>query len=354
MRVRQEDVKAVKWYSVRIMRSPLAVIDSVYGWIIRISMSGIDRCIQLYTEDDIEKKAEEQEENNVDEVEIAFFEVDEAKQEASFKTVREVMRSYEKKQIITNEDVSHLSVPLDVPVAVPMKSETVKEEKDIFDVGAQKNTVMYAQGIRVPVYANPTIEFDAQIGEIPFGEMIIVLEPRGRFYRIAWNTLEGWVLRDDVADRAIRVYPQFVVGEENSIDHPNTAHVRAILSDVFGLSKSEFPLQSGEYVLYRLWRKGIHVIWPATRPRVPGSWHRILKGSPQVHIGVIPKVGAVMEYLLSPDVGHLAFVDAIFPDGTITISEAHFPDAGIYNERVLMREEWKDLHPLFLTFSSER
>jgi hypothetical protein len=210
---------------------------------------------------------------------------------------------------------------------------------------------MYADNVRVPVYKNPTIEFDAQIGEIPYGEMVIVLEPKGRFYRIVWNTIEGWVFRDDIADRAIRIFPEFTIGEENLVDHPNTVHVRAIINDVFGLGRSEFALQAGEYVLYRLWKKGIHIVWPEIRPRVPGLWHKILKGSPQVHIGVIPKIGSIMEYMITPEIGHLALVEALFPDDTITISEANFPDMGIYNERVLTKEEWKELHPVFMTVS---
>lgn len=225
-----------------------------------------------------------------------------------------------------------------------------KAINEIIDAGTriQKNTVMYANSIRVPVYKNPTLEFDAQIGEIPYGEMVIVLEPRGRFYRIMWDTTEGWVFRDDIADRALRVHPEFIPGEENSVDHPNTAHVRAILGDPFSLGKSEFPLQSGEYVLYRLWKKGIRVSWPDVRPRVPGSWHKILRGVSGIHIGVTPKVGSIMEYVLDGDVGHLAYVEALYPDDTITVSEVDYPCSGTYNERELTREKWKSMKPLFI------
>lgn len=215
----------------------------------------------------------------------------------------------------------------------------------------QKNTVMYANTVRVPVYKNPTVEFDAQIGEIPYGEMVIVLEPKGRFYRIMWHTTEGWVFRDDIADRAMRVHPEFVVGEENLVDGLNTTHVRAILGDVFGLGRSEFPLQAGEYVLYRLWKKGISIHWPETRPRVPGLWYKILKGIPHVHVGVVPKMGSIMEYISDADTGHLAFVEAVFPDDTISVSEVNFPDSGIYNERELSQDEWKELKPVFIAVS---
>jgi hypothetical protein len=186
------------------------------------------------------------------------------------------------------------------------------------------------------------------IATISYGEMFMVLEPRGRFFRVLWNGKEGWVLREDLVDRAVNVYPQFVKGEENPVDHSNTAHIRAILGDPFGLSRSEFALQAGEYVLYKLWRKGLRIEWPDIRPRVPGLWHKILKGSEKVHVGVTPRVGSVMEYMLNEDIGHLAYVEAVFPDDTITISEANFPDSGIYNERELKREEWRELKPVFI------
>lgn len=234
---------------------------------------------------------------------------------------------------------------------------TFKTVGEIFhaEVGAhasiQKNTIMYANTPSVPIYKNPTVEFDMQIGEIPYGEMVIVLEPKGRFYRIMWQTTEGWVFRDDIADRAVRVYPEFVVGGENSIDSSNTVQVRAILGDPFGIGRSEFPLQAGEYVLYKLWKKGIKIPWPSVRPRVPGLWHKILKGSPRVHVGVTPKVHAIMEYVYDAEIGHVAFVEAVFPDDTVIISEANFPDSGIYNERELSKEEWKELKPVFITVS---
>ncbi len=214
---------------------------------------------------------------------------------------------------------------------------------------ATKNTIMYAGTISVPVFGQPTIEFDSQIGEIPYGEMVMMMEPRGRFSRVVWNSLEGWVLREDLVDRAIGVYPEFITEQENSVDSTNTVHIRAILGDVFGLGRSEFSLQAGEYVLYRLWKKNIRLSWPATRPRVPGLWHKILRGVPGIYVGVVPKVGSIMEYMLNTDVGHLAYVEAVFPDETISISEANYPDSGIYNERELTKEEWKELRPVFIS-----
>lgn len=216
-------------------------------------------------------------------------------------------------------------------------------------VGYVKNTRMYVGNTAVPMYRNPTIAFDTCIRTIPYGEMVMMLEPRGRFYKIIWNEIEGWVLRDDLVENSVQVYPEFVIGEEQSVDHPNTARVRTVLGDIFGLQRSNFPLQAGEYILYQLWKKDIYITWNEVRPRVPGLWHKILKGTRGVHVGVVPKVGSIMEYMLHDDMGHLAYVEAVFPDDTITISECNFPDSGIYNERELLKEEWKAVKPVFIT-----
>lgn len=211
-----------------------------------------------------------------------------------------------------------------------------------------KHTVMYALARETSLYKDPTIGFDSRVAIIPYGELVLVMEPQGRFYRVVWEDYEGWVLKDDLADRAGRVYPEFIQGQENSVDHPNTAHVRALINDAFGLGQSEFPLQAGEYVLYRLMRRGIRIEWPEVRPRTPGSWHTILRGLPGVHVGVLPKQGMIIEYTEENDIGHLAYVEAVFPDGTITISEANHPHGGIYNERSLSRDTWRSLQPLFI------
>jgi surface antigen len=55
-----------------------------------------------------------------------------------------------------------------------------------------------------------------------------------------------------------------------------------------------------------------------------------------------------MEYMVTEDSGHLAYVESVFPDETLKLSEVGYPDSGIYNERVLTREEWKELKSIFI------
>lgn len=283
--------------------TPLSLIDRLFDTILRVSLRGVRACV------------EEQSKTVLHETPVREEESEEGAQH-TFKTIQDIL----------------------------------KKESSSDSLLAQ-STTYYVSGIKAPMYENPTIEFDTQIGVIPYGEAIQMHEARGRFFRITWNGLSGWVLRDDCVDRASLVYPEFRVGQEHSVDHPHTAHVRSIIGDEFGVGYSEFPLQAGEYVLYKLWRKGIHVTWPHVRPRVPGLWHTILKGTQGIHVGVTPKTGAIMEYMINSDVGHVAYVEAVFPDDTISISEANYPDSGIYNERTFTKDEWKALKPLFIQFS---
>lgn len=285
-----------------VILTPLSLIDTLFNTIMRVSLRGIRACFE-------EKTKQVPPAIHT----VSTEEVEEENGPHTFKTIQDIL-----------------------------------EKENSIDSVISPSTTYYVSGVNVPVYENPTIEFDSQIGMMSYGEAILVHEARGRFFRITQDGLSGWVLRDDCVDRASLVYPEFRVGQEHSVDHPYTAHVRAIIKDEFGVGHSEFALQAGEYVLYKLWRKGIHVVWPTTRPRVPGVWHTILKGVQGVHIGVTPKTGSVMEYMINSDVGHVAYVEAVFPDDTISISEANFPDSGIYSERTLNKEEWKILKPLFI------
>src|SRR3989338_8538431 len=159
-----------------------------------------------------------------------------------------------------------------------------------------KNTVMYVGGTGTPLYRNPTIEFDSIVDRLSYGAMVMVIEVRGRWSKIIHNGSTGWILREDLIDRAAHVYPHFIIGEPNESDDPNTIRVRAMLEDIFAGGESGLPLLSSEYASYRLLRKGLKILWPKTRPRTEGAWHTILKGVPGIYMSIAPKTGSVMEY----------------------------------------------------------
>ncbi len=213
---------------------------------------------------------------------------------------------------------------------------------------AEKNVVMYIGGSDTPLYINPTREFDSVLARLPYGAMVMVLGHKGRWTNVAFDTLNGWVLRDDLLDRAAYVYPHFVVGEQNTVEDTNTIRIRAMLDDTFSGALADLDLQPAEYVQYRLMRKGITLPWSDLRPRTQGTWHQIFRGAQGIHSGIVPKTGAVMEYMQDEDNGQLAFVEAVFPDETIDISEINYGDGSIYNERTLTKDEWKELKPIFI------
>lgn len=213
----------------------------------------------------------------------------------------------------------------------------------------EKNVVMYVGSTGLSLFKNPTKEFDGILTRIPYGAMVMLTNRKGRWAEVLYREARGWVLADDLVDRAAHVYPQFIIGEQNNADDPSTIRTRAVIDDVFSCGSAEMSLQAPEYVLYKLIRKGLTIAWPIGHtPRVPGAWHSILKGVPGVHISVTPKTGSIMEYMINENMGHLAYVEAVFPDETINISEVNYPDCGIYNERVLTHEEWKELKPIFI------
>lgn len=210
------------------------------------------------------------------------------------------------------------------------------------------HTVAFIASGSTPLFAAPTKAFDTVVTTLPYGSMVMVMEEKGRFSKVSQNGLVGYVLRDELRARAAHVFPEFVVGEPNEHDASNTIRVRACIKDAFFGGEIEADLQAGEYVLYMLMRKNQNINWPPTRPRTPGMWHTILRGVPGIHVGVTPKTGSVLEYTLSNDVGHLAYVEAVFPDNRISLSEVNYPDRGIYYERTLTKEEWQALNPVFI------
>jgi hypothetical protein len=257
--------------------------------------------------------------------------------------------------VVTNEPILQTSTESSKEETEVEKPQTFKAVASLIEERAASadlaKSIAYVGSTRVPLFSAPTKEFDTVVTNLSYGTMVMVLEEKGRFSKVAVDGNEGWVLRDDLSDRAAYVYPEFVIGEENGVDDPNTLRLRACIKDEFNGIESEVALQAGEYILYKLMRKGKSITWPSIRPRTPGRWHVILRGLPGIRISITPRSGTVMECIFPNDIGHLAYVEAVFPDERITISEVNYPDHGIYNERTLTKEEWQALNPVFIEVS---
>ena len=197
------------------------------------------------------------------------------------------------------------------------------------------------------MYADPIMVFDGVMETLSYGELVTLIENKGRWSRIRRKESEGWVLRDTLEEMKTSIHPSFTHGKKYDAEDPETVMLRTILGDMFFAMPLELPLQDIEYVSYILKKKGRDILWPLLRPRTSGTWHVLLKGVEGIHIGVTPKTDSILE-IIEDDIGHVAYVDAVFPDESIKISEIGYPEEGMYSERTLPREEWREHRPVFI------
>lgn len=239
--------------------------------------------------------------------------------------------------------------PREMKVYTPQLT-AAREEKDL-----QKSTVMYTASLATPVRSEPGILGDTIYTVLPYGAMVMVLEVRDLWARVASGEYTGWVYTDDLEDRAAHVYPDLQKGERYDESDPATERLRALIGDEFGAGELALPLQMEEYVLYRLKRKGVHVEWPHIRPRTPGTWADILGTTAGVKISSEPAAGSIIEYTLPQDgeerkKGCLMYVEAVFPDQSFQVSGVGCEQEGVFSERVFTEEKWRLVRPVFLSF----
>jgi hypothetical protein len=234
---------------------------------------------------------------------------------------------------------------------------TFRSAADVFATGANAagSTIMYAGTTDAALFQNPTTEFDGVIAPVPYGAMVMAIERRGRFVRVAYAEQVGWMLADTLRACAAEVLPQFTTGAPNGAADDATVRLRDCIADEFGCAAAEMPLTAAEYVHYRLTRRGVRLSWPVgARPRTAGTWHRLLATTSGVTFPDVPERGTILEYTNEDGVGHLAYVESVLPGGTIVISEADYPDSGTYSERTLALAEWHALAPHFIAVAYVR
>lgn len=254
-----------------------------------------------------------------------------------------------------SSNVLYMSAPATrtalLPPTLPRQKSARAYESLASGMAPQRNTVVYAGTSAAPLRKSPEVGVDNIILRIPYGSMLVALETERGWVRSFFHGVEGWVALVDLVDRAAFVYPKFTIGEKNLYDDPNTERVRAVIADEFSYGEGNLPLQAEEYVLYRLYRRGVRPTWGSERPRVPGKWGAMLLAEGNTVAAEEPKQHMIMEWDISPLTSHIAYVEATFPDGSIQISEANWPQDGIYNERMLVKDEWQKLSPRFSVIS---
>jgi hypothetical protein len=220
----------------------------------------------------------------------------------------------------------------------------------------QKNTIVYCTRAHVPLRTMPEDGADSAIATLEYGDMVMLLDRGNEYAYVAVGNKKGYVPAAALAQEAASVYPDFVIGAENSALDANTVRLRFIIRDEFSASLTQLPLQAHEYVYYKLLRRGAHIAWPDIRPRTAGTWAKILSSLEGIVIGDTPTVGSVMEYMLpegeaegnNKGRAHLAYVEKVLPNETIHISEVDWSARGVYNERILAGEEWRAYAPVFI------
>lgn len=196
------------------------------------------------------------------------------------------------------------------------------------------------------------------IDKLSNGKEVVRLSESGKWYEIEYKsednkTNKGWVYSDFLVSKNNNLslninFPDFKVGIPNFFNDSNTKKVREIINDEFGGDKNKWDLQCTEYVCYKIRNIGIIIKWPVQSGRHGGKWadiflqfnlYKILE-NPISECAMCFTAG--LENTSAKDTGHVAFVEKIFDDGSISISEANWPGSGKYNERKLPKSLWQN------------
>jgi hypothetical protein len=202
----------------------------------------------------------------------------------------------------------------------------------------------------VSLFYEPAFGFDSAACVLPYSTTVSVKKLGGRWACVSTEFGEGWILKDSLRENVQDVFPQLQESAVYTHEHRETQKLRLCINDAFSGERSHISLTDTEFVTYRLGERGKRIPWSVERPRVAGTWQRLLRGKVGVHISIAPKEGAIMEYMRE-DIGHLAYVEAVFPDESITVSSVGLVSGGEYTKSELTHDMWRELHSVFITIT---
>lgn len=227
--------------------------------------------------------------------------------------------------------------------SLPVAPQTKKVLPDVFMQGEK-----YFIGARdIFLYVDPVIAFDTAIRELTYGDLVHVLKFAGRWAQVRTSMDEGWILKDCLREQASDIFPSFIEGVVYDAESPQTQKVRLCIDDIFGGTTAATSLTDVEYVTYMLHKRGVTISWSKERPRIAGTWLEKLKGKQGIHASISPKTSSIMEYVEN-EIGHVCFVEAVFPGEGIKISSVGMHSEGMFTDVVLQKEEWRELRPVFI------
>jgi len=251
-------------------------------------------------------------------------------------------------------------------IAKIFKKSVIKPEEKSIEIlpefTTQKLYVNSEIGLRVR--STPEIKTDNILEVLNYGQEVTKIEERDKWLRVQYNLgKEGWISslyltekkpidRSQVAPKEDfqDAFPKFKIGVANLANDNNTINLRKIINDEFGGSRNGWDLQCTEYTQFRVQQMGIAIKWPVDRPRHGGLWAGIFEKCGFYEVLNTPKAGCAMCFTTgfrTPEmntIGHVAFVEQVFNDESVKITEANWPPPGKYNERRVSKAEWQDKH----------
>lgn len=203
---------------------------------------------------------------------------------------------------------------------------------------------------------------DNKIGLLEYGKAVEKIDEQDKWFKVAAGDLIGWVSayylsetnptqshKPAVKENIQDALPVFKIGVANNADDSNTKKVRSFIQDALTGGQNGWPLQCTEFAQYKVLQQvGVVIQWPNDRPRHGGKWADIFARNGIYKVLDCPKAGCTMSFtkgfknLEAKETGHVAFVEQVFDDGSIKISEANWPPPGKYFERTLTVAEWRD------------
>lgn len=195
------------------------------------------------------------------------------------------------------------------------------------------------------------------IKELRKGESMTVFG--GPWLSVQVGDTVGWVHADYVQETKNTEYTNLPLGVANLHGDARTKAIRDSIGDMYGGGVNGWELQCTEYVTYRVQEVcEVLINWPVSSGRHGGKWGSIFLKYGTYPVFMTPRVHAAMSFTTGISssaatnaVGHVAFVEEVYDDQSIKISEANWPRNGIYNERILTKSEWKDKYKAqFVTF----
>jgi len=236
-----------------------------------------------------------------------------------------------------------------------------ENEKPISDLEIQKEKMYINASKGLNVRSAPEIRDNNVIEALAYGKEVIVRERNNKWFNVEYDGKMGWVSgfylseESPILQKEIKIIesdldsilPKLELRKSYLANSLNTIKIRKIIEDEFGGGVNKWPLQCTEYVQYKIQQTlGVTIQWPGDRPRHGGQWANIFKKNGLYRVLDKPKAGCAMSFTAgfgsANKYGHIAFVEAVYEDESIDISEANWPPPGKYYERRLSKAEWQN------------